>query len=110
MARRKPRRERSDAGRPSAAAAAPVPRRSPARPDGHAWNSPAALWSMAALVVATAFCYLPSLGNGLTNWDDNLYVTDNPWIHEVNAANLVRVATHPVAFNYHPLTVWSLQA
>jgi tetratricopeptide (TPR) repeat protein len=49
------------------------------------------------------------LGNQFTNWDDDLYVTENLLIQQASLQNLLRVATTLVAFNYHPLTVWSLQ-
>src|SRR5262245_20673443 len=67
------------------------------------------LWLFAAVVVVTTvLCYRPSLDNGFTNWDDDLYVTRNPAIRELTPSRLLHMATRPVAFNYHPLTVLSL--
>ena len=34
-------------------------------------------WLIPVLVL-TAISFLPMLGNGFTNWDDELYVTQNP--------------------------------
>jgi Tfp pilus assembly protein PilF len=77
----------------------------PAGPRTASWR----IWAFAVVVaVATVVCYLPSLRNGFTNWDDDLYVTRNPVIRELTPATLRRMATEPVAFNYHPLTVLSL--
>ena len=107
MARRKPHR---DEARRAPATVAPAARRASGRADAPAWTQPAMLWGIAALLLFTAVSYLPSLSAQLTNWDDNLYVTDDLLIRQVSVSNLVQVATRPVAFNYHPLTVWSLQA
>ena len=61
------------------------------------------LW-LAAILAITLVAYLPSVGNGFTNWDDPLYVLQNPLLRHpaVNA-----VLTTPVAGNWHPLTIWS---
>src|SRR5262249_54797576 len=67
------------------------------------------IWAFVAVgAITTIVCYQPSLPNGFTNWDDDLYVTRNPVIRELTSASLRRMATEPVAFNYHPLTVLSL--
>jgi tetratricopeptide (TPR) repeat protein len=72
----------------------------PARPRP---KRPEALW-LAGILALTFAVYLPSLGNGFTNWDDPLYVHDNPFLR--NAAPAA-VFTTPVASNWHPLTIWS---
>lgn len=46
----------------------------------------------------------PSLSNDFTNWDDDIYVTNNPDIGEFSS----RQWTEPVGGNYHPLTMISL--
>jgi len=64
---------------------------------------PEILW-LAGILAATFAVYLPSLGNGFTNWDDPLYVHDNPFLRNSTPE---AVLTKPVAGNWHPLTIWS---
>ncbi len=57
------------------------------------------------MLAVTFAAYIPSLGNGFINWDDNFYVTDNavivhPTLHGLLHENL--------GGNYHPLTMASL--
>ncbi|MCB0635050.1 MAG: tetratricopeptide repeat protein [Lewinella sp.] len=59
------------------------------------------------LSLLTLLVYWPSLQNGFVNWDDQLYVTENPLIWDL-AGNFPRILTDPVAGNHHPLTVLSL--
>jgi hypothetical protein len=60
---------------------------------------------MAAILVLTFAAYVPSLGNGYVNWDDNYYVTLNPLVAH---PTLSGVLTTQVAANWHPLTIASL--
>ncbi len=59
----------------------------------------------AAAIAFLAFAvYLPALQNGFLNWDDNVYVVENPFIRSFNA-NLLREAFFQfTASNWHPLT------
>jgi len=75
------------------------PRTAKRRP-GRAWL----LW-LAGILFLTFAAYIPSLDNGFTNWDDPLFVLDNPLLAHPSA---MAVLTTPVANNYHPLTIWSL--
>ncbi|MEI6123131.1 MAG: tetratricopeptide repeat protein [Bacteroidota bacterium] len=61
-----------------------------------------------ALLVLTYISFYPSLKNGLTNWDDPGYVTENPHIRDVNAPAAKYMFTHFIMSNYHPLTMLSL--
>ena len=61
------------------------------------------LW-LAAILAITFVAYLPSLGNGFTNWDDPLYVLQNPLLRHPAVSDIL---TTPVAGNWHPLTIWS---
>jgi protein O-mannosyl-transferase len=63
-----------------------------------------ALWPVGVLLL-TFVAYLPSLGNGFTNWDDPLYVLENPL---VTSPALGPILTTPIGGNYHPLTILSL--
>ena len=62
------------------------------------------LW-LAGILTLTFLAYLPSLGNGFTNWDDPLFVLNNPLLAHPSFDAILRT---PVAYNYHPLTIWSL--
>lgn len=81
-------RNRRPARAPSSAAAAPAPRGS---------------WIGLALFALTVALYAPSLGNGLTNWDDPNYVTENP-IATLGWAGVVKAFTTPFDGAYYPLT------
>ena len=59
----------------------------------------------ALAVLVTLIVYIPTLGNGFTNWDDDTYVTNNPLLAHPTLQALV---TTPVFGNYSPLTIWSL--
>jgi len=62
------------------------------------------VWLVAILAV-TFVVYLPCLGNGWLNWDDNAYVTENSLLVHPSADSLL---TTQVAGNHHPLTIASL--
>jgi len=62
----------------------------------------------AACVVVTLVVYLGSLNNGFTNWDDDMYVTSNPYINSLSGENLQKIFGEPLIANYHPLTLLSL--
>ncbi len=64
-------------------------------------------WILLAVLAFAALLYWPSLQNGFTNWDDDVYVTANEHLR-FNAQNLKTLATKQVAGNFHPLTMWSL--
>lgn len=70
-------------------------------------NKIAPVLVLLALVVYVGVLYWPSLQNGFTNWDDDVYVTANEnlaWTPE----NRKILSTKQVAGNFHPLTMWSL--
>jgi len=73
----------------------------PGRPERRA--SP---WTLAApLIVAIAAIasYLPALSYQFLNWDDNLYVLNNPWIRAWSSENLAYIFTKPYYANFLPL-------
>ena len=53
--------------------------------------------------------FLPSVFFGLTNWDDNVYVTDNPLIKVSTPETWKAILTETFANFYHPLTLVSLK-
>ena len=63
-----------------------------------------ALWLFGVLAM-TGLCILPMLGNGFTNWDDDVYVTSNSIIR---APDWEAIFTRASAHNYHPLTMLTL--
>ncbi len=57
------------------------------------------------MLAVTFVAYLPSLGNGFINWDDNFYVTENARIAHPTLHGLL---TENLGGNYHPLTMATL--
>jgi tetratricopeptide (TPR) repeat protein len=60
----------------------------------------------AVLVAATVWAYWPSLDNQLTNWDDTLYILQNPYI-DLSFAKLRAIFGSVHYGNYHPLAMLS---
>jgi tetratricopeptide (TPR) repeat protein len=60
----------------------------------------------AALLAALAsfLLYLPDLGNGFINWDDDIYVYSNPHIRSFDGSLFKWAFTKFYAANWHPLT------
>lgn len=65
------------------------------------------VWIAAAIAVLTVAVYAQVHGFPfITNYDDSLYVTDNPHVTSgLNLANVAWAFTHPCAGNWHPLTM-----
>lgn len=57
------------------------------------------------VLVLTLICFIPSINNEFTNWDDDLYVTNNPFLTELSVENLKNIFTKDVSANYNPLTI-----
>src|SRR5580700_6094432 len=85
----------------------PVPRPAPA---GASSSFPA--WLLAgALALATLLVFWPAMQNGFVNYDDDHYITANPQVQKgLSLENIPWAFTHPVAENWHPLTVLSHMA
>lgn len=74
--------------------------------NGEAWHT----WLLlAGILLFTAILYWPALGNGFTNLDDDVYVTQNQDL-PFNGKNLHTLTTKEVAGNFHPVTMWSLSS
>lgn len=73
-----------------------------------ALNRPAfrtGLWALLACIAIITFAvYLPSLGNGFVNWDDDVYVYDNPHLRLEGTAFFKWAFSSFYASNWHPLT------
>lgn len=66
--------------------------------------------ALVIVLAVTAAVYLPSLRNGFTNWDDDIYVTGNAAVKDVSLRGAIRLFTGFHVSNYHPLTMLSLMA
>ncbi|MBO0948062.1 tetratricopeptide repeat protein [Fibrella forsythiae] len=64
-------------------------------------------WYLAAAMVGTVVLYLPSVQNGITNWDDPDYLTNNPLL-DFRKTPLSAYFTAVISGNLHPLTMLSL--
>ena len=59
----------------------------------------------AVLVAATLAAYLPVLGNGFVDYDDNLYVTATPEVRSgLSGSGVAWAFTPKAAGQFHPLT------
>ncbi len=71
--------------------------------------SPQFWWlSVGVILLLTFVAFIPSLQNGFVNYDDTVYVYQNPHIQSLSGKNLHRILTKPMAHNYHPFTMLSL--
>ena len=62
---------------------------------------------MALVLLLTCAAFAPCLSNGFVNWDDNLYVTDNPVIRNFSFQGLKQILTSFSVGNYQPVTLLS---
>jgi len=60
------------------------------------------------VISLTFLAYFPSLLNGFTNWDDPVYLTDNPLVQELTISNFTEIFSTFQIANYHPITLLSL--
>jgi tetratricopeptide (TPR) repeat protein len=97
------RRERLAAGHPRAGRGRkPLPK---AARGGAKVDARRAALLAAGIVAITCVVYLGSLGNGfLANWDDDTYVTENPYVKDFTVPGLAKLFTVYYSSNYHPLT------
>lgn len=63
--------------------------------------------TMIALAAATFICFSPTLKNTFTNWDDDVYVEENPLVTG-KTIPYAEIFQTPVSLNYHPLTIITL--
>ncbi len=63
----------------------------------------------AVIACVTLLAFSPVFENGFTNWDDNVYVTENILIHSLSWHNILRIfsPTTFVSLDYHPITIIS---
>ncbi|HNW39211.1 MAG TPA: tetratricopeptide repeat protein [Candidatus Omnitrophota bacterium] len=59
------------------------------------------------ILLITLFSFYPCLKNNFTNWDDNLYVTENKAIRSVSLENLKHISVSFFITHYQPVTIFS---
>ena len=59
------------------------------------------------IIIVTLISFYPSLKNDFTNWDDNLYVTENSTIRSLSPTNLKKISTAFFVTHYQPVTMFS---
>jgi tetratricopeptide (TPR) repeat protein len=64
------------------------------------------VWLLAILGL-TLVSFFPALTNGFTQWDDNIYVTENPLIASLSLSNIVSIFSTSHNGVYVPLTMTS---
>ncbi len=72
------------------------------------WRNPNALLFLGAILLLTFVSFYPSLSADFTNWDDQDYVTESPYIVHLNGESIKTMFSEEIASNYHPLTILSL--
>jgi protein O-mannosyl-transferase len=61
------------------------------------------------IAVLSFISYYPSFNGELTNWDDNRYLTENPYLKSLSSENIKAIFYEESYMgNYHPLTMLSL--
>ncbi|MEO8146322.1 MAG: tetratricopeptide repeat protein [Bacteroidia bacterium] len=66
------------------------------------------LWAgLGVILIATFIAYFGITKNQLTNWDDPTYITNNPLIKSLSAANIKRIFTETYFANYQPIQIFS---
>ena len=73
-------------------------------------NSQKKLLWLAGIIILTFIAFSPSLKNGFTNWDDNVYLGENALIKSISGDNIKKMfdTKNSVSNNYHPITILSL--
>ncbi|MCX6250437.1 MAG: tetratricopeptide repeat protein [Bacteroidetes bacterium] len=63
------------------------------------------------ILLFTFVLYLSSLKNGFIDWDDPMYILENPYIKHLTPASVARIFAGLYNGNYHPLTTltWAVE-
>ncbi|MFM8371122.1 MAG: hypothetical protein ACKOCO_01955, partial [Bacteroidota bacterium] len=67
------------------------------------------LWAPALIALIAFILYLPASGNSFLDWDDQMYVTENPMLLLKDKPGAPSVWSTPIALNYHPLTMKTIE-
>src|ERR1017187_802168 len=68
------------------------------------------IWGLlGGILLVTFWCYHYTLSNQFTNWDDGVYIYENPYIKNLSPSNISMILFHDITQNYyHPITMLSL--
>lgn len=84
----------------------------PGRPENVSFRTWASnrknLLTLLGTLLAVGIAFSPMLNNTFTNWDDQLYVTENPLLADLSWSGIVDIFSTNVVSNYHPITILSL--
>jgi len=58
-----------------------------------------------AILAAACIVFLPSIGYQFTNWDDDIYVVNNPAIRQLSPGSVALLFRPTAEYMYHPLTM-----
>lgn len=65
-------------------------------------------WLIIGSIIGITFlCLFTLLSADFTNWDDDLYVTENSWLNAFTWENIKTIFTSPLSANYNPLTIFT---
>lgn len=70
-------------------------------------SMPLRLLGIAAILAAAIIASWPTIRYEFLNWDDSVYVLENPWIRSWSWENLSHIFTKPYFFNFLPLHLLS---
>lgn len=59
------------------------------------------------ILILTAIVFSNTINNGFTNWDDDKYLFENPYIKNLSFDGIKAVFNNSYFFNYHPITTLS---
>ncbi len=79
-----------------------------ARKGSYSQESKSFLWVLLGLLALATLAYIPAFQAGFVNWDDRLYVLENPTITNFSWENIQAMFSQFFVGNYHPLTIFSL--
>lgn len=65
-------------------------------------------WLIIGALVIVVLTYIPLFQNSFLNWDDNRYITQNPFIRNLSWSQVLGYFTMFFDGHYHPLTLLSL--
>jgi tetratricopeptide (TPR) repeat protein len=68
------------------------------------------LLALLFLVLVTILVYYSGFDNSFLAWDDQYYITENPYITNPTLRNAKALLTSIISLNYHPLTMLSFWA
>ena len=83
---------------------APVPQVRPRPEVGSRLRSVRTPLCVLLLLLAPACAFAPSVRNGFTNWDDDLYLTNNPAVKALTLPKIPHLFTSSISNVYVPLT------